>query len=160
MHFASRFISPRCNIRCGAVLFEVMLSIALFTGAAAFTLAAVRSVYITLDRTSRQHEAIDLARSKMAQLEAGLITLADLRSGADDASEGNDSQSKPRWVYELRTQRTEYTGLTLVELTVHEQQASKAAADNAMSYTLRQLMNLRTGSASESAALGDEEFDQ
>lgn len=128
--------------RGGGVLFEVVLGIALFGGAAAFALAAVRSVLHTLDVTRRQQEAIDLARSKIAELEAGLISLADLRTG-ETADVAGASDSGPHWAFDLKSRRTEFAGLTLIELTVREDHAGPSG--NPMSYTLRQLVNLRPG---------------
>ncbi|HRP63118.1 MAG TPA: hypothetical protein PK400_07495 [Phycisphaerales bacterium] len=137
-------------IRRGGVLLEVLLSLALFVGAGAVAISAMRSVFVAIDRSTREHLAVDLARSKMAELEAGLITLADLRgvgvrevgshtvvddalgfSGAVDLFAG--------WVCEVRTRRTEFAGLTLVELTVREERDD----EDAVSFTLRQLMRLR-----------------
>src|SRR5262245_36044128 len=77
---------PGCVSR-GGVLFEVMLSVALFAGAAAFTLAATRSVSITLERSQKQQQAVDLARTRLAELEAGLITLGDLRGESAGAAD-------------------------------------------------------------------------
>jgi type II secretory pathway component PulJ len=143
--------------RGGGVLFEVMLSIALFAAAAAFTLGAVRSVYHTLERSEKRQQAVDLARTRLAELEAGLITLRDLQGeshGAADspASASRDASSfderataRPRWRLEARTTRTEFTGLTLVELTVIENipPEAEAAGASAMQYTLRQLVAVR-----------------
>ena len=135
-----------------------MLSVALFAGAAAFTLAAARSVSQTLERSQKRQHAVDLARTRMAELEAGLITLGDLRgesAGAADSSarasrDAGDlnEQGAPatlRWRTEVRTSRTEFTGLTLVELTVIESlpREAEAAGINPMRYTLRQLVAVR-----------------
>ncbi len=67
-------------VRRGALLLEVLLSIALFAGASAFALGAARSVFDALDRAKRQQQAVDIATSKMAELEAAFITVRDLRS--------------------------------------------------------------------------------
>jgi hypothetical protein len=145
------------GVRRGGVLFEVMLSIALFAAAAAFTLGAVRSVYHTLERSEKRQQAVDLARTRLAELEAGLITLRDLQGdsagAADspalasrDASSFDESAAaRPRWRLETRTTRTEFTGLTLVELTVIESipAEAEAAGESAMQYTLRQLVAVR-----------------
>ena len=141
-------MSRRTRTLRGGVLFEVLLSIALFVGAAAFAFSATRNVFSGLDRTYREQQAADLARSKLAELEAGLIGLGDLRgepirsvgsieSYVDD--EWRDGAAAPRWIVEADTQRTEHTGLTLVEITVSETTDS----DQAVAYTLRTLMRLR-----------------
>ena len=116
--------------RRGALLLEVLLSIALFAGASAFALGAVRSVFDALDRAKRQQEAVDIATSKMAELEAALITVRDLRS---------------EWMGQIGTYEpypSEFTGLNLVQLTVTE--VTDAMYDDSnyapMSFTLRQLM--------------------
>jgi hypothetical protein len=135
-----------------------MLSVALFAGAAAFTLAAARSVSRTLERSQKQQQAVDLARTRMAELETGLITLGDLRgesAGAADSParasrdagnfDENSSHATLRWRTEVRTSRTEFTGLTLVELTVIEalSREAESAGGNPTRYTLRQLIALR-----------------
>jgi hypothetical protein len=126
--------------RRGGILFEIVLSVALFAGAAIFTLGAVRSVIATLDQTRRRQEAVDLARSKLAELEAGLINLADLRGGAAAHDGRSDTIENPAWLFDLKTSRTEFTGLSLIELTVREDAASD---ERGVSYTLRQLLPLR-----------------
>lgn len=134
----------------GGVLFEVMLSVALFVGAAAFTLASVRSVMRTLERSRLRQDAVDLARSRLAELEAGLTTLGGLRGETDgggetDASDVDASDAPPRWRLEVSTARSEFGNLTLVELTVIENlpPEAEAAGENPMRYTLRQLVALR-----------------
>lgn len=137
--------------RRGGVLFEAMLAVALFVGAAAFTLACVRNVTRTLERTRLLQEAVDLARSRMAELESGLTTLGGLRGEADVAGDDGsaafdaDEAAESRWRIEVSTDRSEFANLTLVELTVTENipPEAEAAGENPMRYTLRQLVALR-----------------
>ena len=140
---------PKPPQRRGALLLEVLLSIALFAGAAAFALGASRSVFDALDRGRRQQEAVDIARSKMAELEAGFITVRDLRSqwtgeiGSFQPDLDFDARhSGLRWTIEVQTFPSEFGGLNLVELTVTEAagQASDVGGFVPMSFTLRQLM--------------------
>lgn len=129
--------------RRGGILFEVVLAVALFAGAAAFTLAAVRSVFTGLDQTKRQQEAVDLARSKLAELEAGLINLADLRGGTTTAAASSSDPGRVRareWTFDIKTSRTRFTDLSLVELTVRQAAPGEL---NPATCTLRQLMTLR-----------------
>lgn len=149
--------SGRC--RRGGILFEVVVSLALFGAAAAFTLGAVRSVFHSLRTSQLQQQAIDLARSKMAELEAGLITLADLRGQSGGSGIGSfdtldrevagggsaAGQAPLRWAFELKTHRTEFTGLSLIELTVREDRPAQddPAATPPVQFTLRQLVALR-----------------
>ena len=125
------------------MLLEVMLSIALFVGAAAFCLAASRSLFSSLDRAGRRHRAADLARSKLAELEAGLTSIQDLRGEwrGDVGSRTRDATSlgdtaPAHWQMDVRTVPSPYRGLALVELTVSEE-------PDPVSFTLRQLMALR-----------------
>ena len=135
--------------RRGGVLFEVMLAVALFVGAAAFTLASVRSVTRTLERTRLQQEAVDLARSRMAELEGGLTTLGGIRGDADTEDQSSTdfeaADVQPRWRIEVSTARSEFGNLTLVELTVIENMPAdlETAGESPMRYTLRQLIALR-----------------
>ena len=140
---------PKPPKRRGALLLEVLLSIALFAGASAFALGAARSVFDALDRAQRQQEAVDIAMSKMAELEAALITVRDLRSewmgqiGTYEPHLDFDvSDSSLRWEIDVQTYPSEFAGLNLVELTVTE--VTGPTSDDgdfaAMSFTLRQLM--------------------
>ncbi len=134
-------------IRRGAVLFEVMLSVALFVGAAAFCLGATKSLFAAFERAGRRQFAVDLARSKLAELEAGLITVQDLRgewdggvgSHVEDVDLEGASRAR-RWRFDIETSLSEFRGLSLVELTVSE---ITGAGDDAAGATLRQLVTLR-----------------
>jgi len=141
---------PSRRARRGGILLEVVLAISLFAGAAAFALASVRSVFNTLEQARLLQEAIDLARSKMSELEAGLITLADLRGNEPQQIGSFDLRGKGQdavfaWQIEVATQRTEFTGLSLVELTVTQTEA----VEQPMRYRFRQLVSLREADATE-----------
>jgi hypothetical protein len=135
----------------GAILLEVMLALGLFVGSAAFCLAVTRSLFAALDRADRRQLAVDLARSRLAELEAGMVTLQELRgewgggvgSVPDDVDlEAGDPGSV--WEIEITTTPSEYRGLSLIELTVAQvQTGTGAAGDDAVRYTLRQLIALR-----------------
>ena len=137
----------------GAVLFEVLLSIALFVGAATFTLGTTRTVLVALDRSEREAIAIDLARAKMAELDAGLVTMSELREDAGGIERVGSvelldvtSEARPSdvtWELTVNTERTEFTGLTLVEITVEEAIEDSIEEDGRASATLRQLVALR-----------------
>ena len=143
----------------GGILFEIMLSIAIFAGAALFTLRAVSNAVVAFDRSARRQQAMDVARSTLAELEVGLITIADLRDRAEwdlsrDAGQGRDrlraQGDQPHWVIEIETELTEYTDLTLVALSVRESSGEDAVGfdeENAISITLRQLMALQSDSS-------------
>ncbi len=130
--------------RRGAALLEVLLSIALFVGAAAFTLGASRAMLGNLDRAHREQQAVDLARSKMAELHVGLISIADLQAeriiGVGSLENFNELPGEqPLWNIQVNASRTEHADLSLVELIVSEDSTHVDAAR----YTLRQLVRLR-----------------
>jgi type II secretory pathway component PulJ len=60
------------NARRGGVLLEILLAIALFAGAAIFTLGALRNALAGTQRASVRMRAVDLAASRMAGLEQGI----------------------------------------------------------------------------------------
>jgi len=134
----------------GAILLEVMLAIGLFVGAAAFCLGVTRNLFAALDRADRRKLAIDLARSRLAELEAGLVNVQDLRgewsggvgSRPDDA-ELIATESGPRWEIDAVTTRTEYPGLSLIELTITAVPPDGVLESHVVSFTLRQLVALR-----------------
>jgi hypothetical protein len=92
------------------MLLEVVLSVVLFVGAASFCLAATNSLFGTLERIDRRQRAIDLARSKLTELEAGQVALSELRgewSGAVGSRlEDEDLEIEPRgpaWEIDVQT---------------------------------------------------------
>jgi hypothetical protein len=134
------------------MLFEVMLAVALFVGAGAFCLSVTRSLFGALDRVQREQLALDLARSKLAEVEAGLISVTDLRgtwSGAvgshEPAAELDSARAARTWAIDATTTRSEHPGLSLLELTVTEETEDLGAAGvvNPISVTIRQLVALR-----------------
>jgi hypothetical protein len=94
----------------------------------------------------------------MAELEAGLTTLSGLRGesdGAADADEAagdfDETHQPPKWRIEVASGRSEFTNLSLVELTVIENISpqAEAAGENPMRYVLRQLVALRENEGGE-----------
>jgi len=138
---------PDKDARRGGILLEVMVSMAIFIAAAAFVLSATRNVFSGLERSMRDQQAVDLARSKMAELDAELVSIMDLRDGVIRSvgsieayrDEDGPVDSRPAWIIEVSTERSEHANLTLVELTVREDRVGEDAAR----YTLRQLIRLR-----------------
>lgn len=67
----------------GGVLLELLLSIGLFAVAAAFTLSAMRTAVDSIGRAERRARAFDLAASRLAELDAGLVAAGDLGEASD-----------------------------------------------------------------------------
>jgi len=64
--------------RRGGILLELLLAIALFAAAASFTTSAMRSAVDGIRRTELRARAFDLAATRLAELDAGLIAASDL----------------------------------------------------------------------------------
>jgi hypothetical protein len=136
--------------RGGAVLLEVVVSVALFVGAAGVALTAVQSAFNAIERGRRELAAIDIARSKIAELESGQVSLADLRNrpvteiGSRELR-ASDVEDAAGFMVSVKTSPTEFSGLTLVELTVRESITGPdpSAAEGEALFTLRQLVRLR-----------------
>ncbi len=135
----------------GAILLEVMLALGLFVGSAAFCLGVTRSMFAALERADRRQLAVDLACSRLAELEAGMVTLQELRGewagGVGSLGDDTDLEAAApvsAWEIEVTTLPSEYRGLSLIELTVTEvQPGTGAVSDDGVRYTLRQLIALR-----------------
>lgn len=67
----------------GGILLELLLSIGLFAVAAAFTLSAMRTAVDGIGRVGRRARAFDLAASRLAELDAGLVAAGDLGEAGD-----------------------------------------------------------------------------
>lgn len=70
--------------RGGGILLELLLAIALFATAASFTLSAMRSALDGIRRAELRARAFDLAASRLAELDAGLVATGDLGDESDE----------------------------------------------------------------------------
>jgi hypothetical protein len=140
--------------RRGAILFEILLSIALFAGAGAYCLACTRSVLDSLDRARRQAEALDLARSKLSELETGVISITQLEApwsgevGSHQPTAREQIETGLPWRIDVQSEASEFGDLSLVRLIVTEATAREDRSAP-VSVTLRALLPLREPLASE-----------
>lgn len=147
-----------CIGRRAGVLLEVLVSIAVFAAAAAVLLGLARDSLEALGRAEGRELAVDAARDAMARLATGELSLADLRAGRIEPTEpGRVDGDAPgsllgaRFRIDVRTQRSPFRGLILVEISVFD---ASAAGDAAALCTLRQLVTVRR-SSTEDADDGD-----
>jgi len=132
--------------RHGGILLEMMIALALFVGAALFILRATSQARMAVDRAVTQQRAVDLATTRLAELETGLITLSDLRSGFEDSRPefGSFDSTMPvqRLRLESRTERSAFPGLTLLKIDVLD--AEQVAADGGARtvFTIRKLIRI------------------
>jgi hypothetical protein len=80
----------------GGILLELLVSIAIFAAGAALTLTALQSALDGVRRAELRARAEDLAASRLAELDAGLVSIGDLRDSGDgddddDALLGDDA---------------------------------------------------------------------
>ena len=135
--------------RRGGILLEVLFAITLFVVAALAILKATGQASRSVERAAVLQRAVDMATTRMAELEAGLISLADLRSIDDfvrpEFGAFNDAPAENRLRIEASTDRSAHGGLSLVELKVLD--AEEVAVDGGarIVFTLRQLVRLREG---------------
>jgi type II secretory pathway component PulJ len=94
----------------GAILLETLLAIALFAGAAIFTIAALRSALDATRRTELRLRASDVARSAIAEIESGLARESDFMRREQDDRDGLR--------IEVHSSPSGFEGLTLIEATV------------------------------------------
>jgi len=153
----------RQRSRSGGILFEVLLSIAVFAAGASFVLAAARGTLDAQHRSLREQQASDLAATLMAELRMGTLSLTELREGLPrdlGSIEGFRERIDQRvasggmsWSVDINTQRSEFPGLTLVELTVAATGESERRVDESGTemarFTLRELVRLRGEDAEE-----------
>ena len=134
-------------MRRGGLLLEVLVSIAIFVAAAAFCVRATSDSIKAMDRTDLQLVAADLARSAMTQLEAGNLSLADLREGRIYGEDLDDQRliTTGRWQVEADTRPSLRPRLTVITLTVTQD----VQTDSPVQFVLRELIELREGEASE-----------
>jgi len=149
--------------RRGGMLLEVMVSLALFAGAAALALGVARSTVRSIDRIERERFAEDLARSLLAELELGRVSVLTLRDGWPERLGSMDSfderldllgeQRGVAWTIDVRTQRSEYPGLSLVELTVTEAAVGAGATSSSAIPTLDEIERGMGGGAADDPEL-------
>jgi len=129
------------NARRGAMLLEVLVSLAIVVGVSAFALKAVGDSEQAIDRADRRRRCMDVAASVTAMLDVGLIGVGDLRGRQLPEVDGLplDEGAATPLELEAATARTQWGGVVLLTLVVSE-------GDDAVQpvqATLRQLVLLR-----------------
>ncbi len=143
--------------RCGWVLFEMMVALTIFVFTALAVLGAVSQGIATAESTRDRAKAVDLARSAMAKLEAGLGTPQSLAGPVlpwepepdpdapfDEHADFGFSEVAPPpslWEVEIDTIPSEFRGLTHVIVTAVKRPTPESDRV-AVSYVLQQLVRL------------------
>jgi hypothetical protein len=154
--------------RRGAMLLETILALSIFIGAGVSIYTLVDGSLTSLQRARMAEQAADLARSTMAQIEAGIATPQTLNGPAvswrqmaiergDLGPAAFDEDAAPtEWELQIDSDPSQFEGLTLVSVTA----LRRSPNDQVLaSYTLRQLVRLRDkgeDKAGEMDALAEE----
>ena len=135
--------------RRGGILLETLLAITLFVVAALAVLQATSQANRAVERAAVLQRAVDLATTRMAELEIGLLGIGDLRSLDDlprpEFGAFDDGPAEERLRIEASTERSPHAGLTLVELTVLDSEDPATDGGARAVFVLRKLVRLRDG---------------
>ena len=125
----------------GSVLLEVLLATAVFSFAGIVVLGVVDGAVADGARAARRSLAMDVARSQLARMEAGI---------SDDSQ---DDRVVPGLRVESRMEPSDFPGLTLAVVEVYDEQSDgrsdEATTDPPRLAVLRQLMRGDGGSGTE-----------
>lgn len=112
-------------IRRGSILLEVLLAIAVFAFAGVVVLGAMQETVAAGARAARRALAMDMARSRMAELEAGVGDLPEDAStwGGTDTAGTEDPRRGLR--VEVTLERSEIAGLDLAIVEVWDDAAPR-----------------------------------
>jgi type II secretory pathway pseudopilin PulG len=123
--------------RHGGLLLEVVIALALLVMVGLFALGGARDGLDAAERAARRAAAVDLAASRLAEIEAGIITLdavGDLQDVAlDDEAEGFEDDP-PRWPFaiEVETSPSAFEGLVRVEVVVRLDDPDAVGSDESI----------------------------
>ena len=125
----------------GSVLLEVLLATAVFSFAGIVVLGVVDGAVADGARAARRSLAMDVARSQLARMEAGI---------SDDSQ---DDRAVPGLRVESRMEPSDFPGLTLAVVEVYDEQSDgrsdEATTDPPRLAVLRQLMRGDGGGGTE-----------
>jgi len=125
----------------GSVLLEVLLATAVFSFAGIVVLGVVDGAVADGARAARRSLAMDVARSQLARMEAGI------------SENSQDDRSVPGLRVESRMEPSDFPGLTLAVVEVYDEQpdgrSDEATTDPPRLAVLRQLMRGDGGSGTE-----------
>lgn len=145
-HSLAGMATQRGRARRGVMLMEVMLALALVVVVGLTVLSSVSQSTDALGASREKQVAVDLARSAMAKLEAGIETTTTLsgpvKAWTEDMNlaEVSDDGDDTGWELVVESEPSGFDGLTYVTVT-----ARRAALDGGVpgpGFTLRQLVRL------------------
>ena len=143
--------------RRGGLLLEVLIALALLVMVGLFALNGARDGLDAAERAARRAAAVDLAASRLAEIEAGLVDLdavGDLQAVSLDDETAGFEDEPPRWPFavEVDTSPSGFDGLVRVEVVVRLDDPDALAQSEPIE--LARLVTL----VDDGAAASDEEF--
>jgi type II secretory pathway pseudopilin PulG len=131
-------------VRRGAVLLELMVSVAIFAVAGLTILATVRQGMNAVERARVLERGADLARTAMSELEAGLIAPESLSGPVDEDG---------LWELDVTVDPSEFEGLRVVTVAALQ---VRATGEPRTVFELTQLVRLGDG---PDDTIGESPFD-
>jgi hypothetical protein len=130
---------PAC--RRGGLLLEVVISLAMLVMVGLFALGGARDGLAAAERAARRAAAVDLAASRLAEIEAGIVSLDAIGDLQDADLEGGlagfEDQPPPwRFAVEVETAPSSFDGLVRVEVVVRLDDPDQAPIELARLVTL------------------------
>ena len=113
--------------RRGGLLLETLIAIAIFVGVATFALGAVRDGILAAERAKLRIAAVDLASSRIAAVEAGLISPYGSDDDPDIEAEEFDELPSPFRI-EMEAEPSGFAGLVRVVVSVFEIDATSSSS--------------------------------
>ena len=110
-------------MRRGALLLEVLLALALFLAVISLGFSAIESGQRAVEQGRRDAQAVDLALSKLAELEAGILPWPELRDDPDQpvgTASAFDTPFRPDGFLVLAERERAVPGLVRVIITVQD----------------------------------------
>ncbi len=139
---------PSHNSPRGGLLLEVLLALTIFIGAALSILASVGNASASLETSRLRQRAIDLARSAIARIEAGIETAQTLNGPVPEwrdeeaASEASVDELPAPSGWELSIVTTPFDSGELTMMEVTASRVTERSGTILASATLRQLVRL------------------
>ena len=131
-------------MRRGAVLLECVLALALFVSAGMAVLALMDGAVRSVERTRDLETAVDLARSAIAKIEAGIATAEELDGPVpiwrdeEDATFDDELPEPGPWSLEITTEPAQFEGLQRVRVRAIRREPSSEREE--ASFVLDQLV--------------------
>ena len=108
-------------MRRGALLLEVLLALALFLAVISLGFSAIEAGQLAVGQGRREAQAVDLALSRLAELEAGILPWPELRDDPDQplgTADTFDTPFRPDGFLVLAERERAVPGLFRVVITV------------------------------------------